>query len=190
MNATVQLQGTITAWCWQAGLSCHFAEDEDLWEYILCRKRMRRHPLCWQPCTFSGLFFTYITNADSNSVFSDFHQSSKCLTLWSSMEQSSKLPNRKGATFLSVLEKLHFSYLINDSFALFVPRGGISFNTPQLKIYPHSEKGFFFFYIYIYTHLNIYTSYITHIYIKDIYIYISSIRYIYACNIHITLLLA
>lgn len=30
VNATVQLQETIAAQCWQAGLSCHVVEDEDL----------------------------------------------------------------------------------------------------------------------------------------------------------------
>lgn len=72
-----------------------------------------------------------------------FHQSSKSLTLHRSIEQPGKYhPSRESATSLSVPEKLHFPHLINDSFALIVPRGGICFNTTQLKISPHSGKEF------------------------------------------------
>lgn len=102
-------------------------------------------------------FFTYITNADSNLVFSDFHQSSKSLTLQSSVEQPGKIhPNSKSATSLSVPEKLHFPHLIND-FVLIVPRDGISFNTTQLKVYPHSEKEFsMYIFKYVTSHICIY----------------------------------
>lgn len=58
-----------------------------------------------------------------------FHESSECLLLLSSVQQAGKHPNRRRET-LSVLEELHFPYLINGSFTLFMPRGGNSFNTP------------------------------------------------------------
>lgn len=82
-------------------------------------------------------FSTYITNADSNSVFSDFHQGRKCLTLHGTIR---KISRQQTCDFVVCAGETSFLMLINDS--LFVPSGGITFNRPHLKIYPQSEKGF------------------------------------------------